>query len=153
MIKHGEAPFLECSSKGDTRFSAYYVKVSARDQKTIEERFQAFKVFREDHTVCVDGVMFNRGFVTGLTPAQAKERQRRGEKAINQLEAAVLYARMWEEYLGINPHLLRVLKQASGLSDRFGQPGHCCQATELWYIRNGLFIPKGTHCACTRVPR
>ena len=34
-----------------------------------------------------------------------------------------------------NPGLLDVLRAASGLSDIFGQPGHCCQATELWRIR------------------
>lgn len=32
--------------------------------------------------------------------------------------------------------LLRVIRAYPGLSDIFGQPGHVCQATELWRIRN-----------------
>ena len=34
--------------------------------------------------------------------------------------------------------LFDVLINATGLSDVFGQPGHVCQATELWRIRNDL---------------
>jgi hypothetical protein len=38
-------------------------------------------------------------------------------------------------YIDENPELLQVLRKASGLSDMFGQPGHACQAAELWSIR------------------
>lgn len=117
MIRYGKAPFFECSSRGDKRFSAFYARVN---DKTIEEQYQAFKVFK------IDG-----RFVTGLPPAHAK-----GKKAINQLEAAQLYSQLWNKYIALNPGLLSVLRKASGLSDIFGQKGHCCQATELWRIRN-----------------
>jgi hypothetical protein len=114
MIRHGEAPFLECSSKGDRRFSAFYARV---DGRSIEEQYQGAKIFPGgDH---------------GLGWREAK-----GRKAVNQAECAQLYSRLWDQYIDAHPELLRVLKQASGLSDMFGQPGHCCQATELWRIRN-----------------
>lgn len=114
MIRHGEAPFLECSSKGDKRFSAFYAKFSSG--KSIEDIYQGFKEF--------DGKK-------GLSWREAK-----GRKADNQEQAAKLYSALWDIYIRHNPHLLEVLKQATGLSDIFGQPDHVCQATELWRIRN-----------------
>jgi hypothetical protein len=115
MIKHGIAPFLECSTRGDRRFSAFCAIVRG---VSIEDRYQAAKVF-------ADGT-------TGLNWRQAK-----GKKAINREETHKLYVSLWKEYIGNHPELLVVLKQASGLSDMFGQPGSICQATVLWDIRNG----------------
>lgn len=125
MIRHGTAPFLECSSKGDKRFSAFYAKIG---NKTIEERYQAFKIFE--------------GGQTGLSIKAAK-----GRKAHNAEEAAKYYSLLWDQYIyALNPALKSVLINATGLSDIFGQEGHVCQATELWRIRgellNGL-SPKG----------
>jgi len=117
MIKHGKEPFLECSSRGDPRFSAFYARIKARNNRSIEEIYQAAKVFK-------DGT-------TGLSWREAK-----GRKAINSSECSVLYAKLWDEYVEENPHLLDFIKERSGLSDMFGQQGHCCQATELWRIRN-----------------
>lgn len=114
MIKHGVAPFLECSSKGDKRFSAFYAKVNG---KTIEEQYQAAKVFE--------------GGSTGLHWRQAK-----GRKPVNTAETTLLYSRLWDQYMAENPELMPVIVAASGLSDMFGQLGHCCQSTELWRIRN-----------------
>lgn len=114
MIRHGNPPYLECSSKGDKRFSAFYAEISGI---TIEERYQRFKIL-EDGT-------------TGNSWKYAK-----GKRAVNQEEATSFYALIWDTYIEQNPHLLQVLKEASGLSDIFGQEGHCCQATELWRIRN-----------------
>jgi len=117
MIRHGEPPYLECSSRGDKRFSAFYARIEGRDNKTIEEIYQAAKKF-EDGT-------------TGLTIKEAK-----GRKPINPVKVRKLYSQLWDDYIGENPSLLKVLKKASGLSDIFGQEGHACQATELWRIRN-----------------
>jgi hypothetical protein len=114
MIRHGVAPFLECSSKGDKRFSAFYARV---DGRTIEEYYQRSKVFEDGST--------------NLSIKEAK-----GRKAVNQEYVSRFYSRLWDEYIALNPKLLAVLKEASGVSDIFGQPGHCCQATELWRIRN-----------------
>ena len=116
MIKHGVAPFLECSSKGDSRFSAFYAKIKARHNQTIEVIYQASK--------SINGVA---GF---------HWREIKGRIADNQEECNKLYSKLWDEYINENPELLIIIKNASGLSDIFGQSGHCCQATELWRIRN-----------------
>jgi hypothetical protein len=114
MIKHGTAPYIECSSKGDRRFSAFYAKVNG---KSIEEQYQAMKVFEDGST--------------GLSWKAAK-----GKKAVNAAECAEYYSKLWDQYISEHPELLDILKAASGVSDIFGQPAHCCQATELWRIRN-----------------
>lgn len=116
MIKHGSAPFLECSSKGDARLSAFRARIRARGNRSIEELYQAAKVFADGST--------------GLTWREAK-----GRRAVNADEVRALYSALWDEYVAENPHLLDVLKAASGTSDMFGQAGHACQATELWRIR------------------
>jgi hypothetical protein len=114
MLKYGVAPYLECSSRGDRRFSAFYARVNGQ---SIEDQYQAAKVFP-------DGT-------TGLHWRAAK-----GKQAVNASACAALYSRLWDQYIAEHPELLPILRSASGLSDMFGQPGHCCQATELWRIRN-----------------
>lgn len=114
MIRHGVAPFLECSTKGDLRFSAFIARVNG---KSIEKQYQAAKYFDDGST--------------GLDWRHAK-----GRRAINQEEVALLYSKLWDQYIAEHPELLDVLKKASGLSDIFGQPGRVCQATELWRIRS-----------------
>lgn len=116
MIKHGEPPYLECSSRGDKRFSAFYARIKSRDNRTIEEIYQSNKI------------------ISGLPIREW--RKAKGLMADNQVECNELYSKLWDEYIKENPELLIVLKQATGLSDIFGQKGHCCQATELWRIRN-----------------
>lgn len=111
MIKHGVPPYLECSSRGDRRFSAFYAIVNGR---SIEEQYQSAKVFS--------------------TPLNWREAK--GRRALNQEEVSKLYSKLWDDYIDEHPELLQVLKEASGLSDLFGQTGHVCQATELWRIRN-----------------
>jgi hypothetical protein len=116
MVKHGVAPYLECSSKGDKRFSAFYARIKAKKNKSIEELYQAFKIFDDGST--------------GLDWREAK-----GRKCVNQKDARTYYASLWDIYIKENSELLSVLLASSGLSDRFGQEGHACQATELWRIR------------------
>lgn len=113
MIRHGVAPFLECSTRGDKRFSAFCAAV---DGVSIESLYQAAKVFENGST--------------GLDWKIAK-----GFTAVNHEELAVLYSYLWDRYIAEHPELLLVLRAASGLSDMFGQTGHVCQATELWRIR------------------
>jgi len=119
MIRHGNPPHLECSSRGDARFSAFYARLRSYGNRSIEAIYQAAKVFGDGST--------------GLTWRQAK-----GRACINADEVRKLYGQLWDAYIAENPELERVLKQASGLSDMFGQPGHACQATELWRIRQRL---------------
>lgn len=117
MIKHGDPPYLECSSKGDVRFSAFYARIKGRGNKSIEELYQAAKVFEDGST--------------GLHWREAK-----GKIAVNMDECTELYAKLWDEYIDENKHLIMVLIHATGLSDIFGKKGSNCQATELWRIRN-----------------
>lgn len=116
MIKHGEAPFMECSTRGRKQFSAFYARPKSLGGKSIEEAYQAMKVFEDGST--------------GLTWKQAK-----GRKAVNTEECAAAYKKWWQEYVDEN-NLLPILKKATGLSDMFGQVGHLCQATVLWEIRD-----------------
>lgn len=121
MIRHGEAPYLECSSKGDRRFSAFHARVNGN---SIENLYQAFKVFENGET--------------GLSWRNAK-----GRKPVNIEECRQYYSRLWRKYIRANPMLLLVLKEATGLSDIFGQDGSVCQATELWNIRNKYKLVNG----------
>lgn len=114
MIRCGEPPYLECSTKGVKFLSPFNAKVNGR---SIEEQYQACKRF-EDGT-------------TGLGWREAK-----GRKAVNQEECNSLYSRLWDQYIAEHPSYLVVIKRASGLSDMFGQEGSPCQAKELWRIRN-----------------
>ncbi len=120
MIRHGSAPFLECSSLGDRRFSAFYAVLP--DGRSIEETYQAAKVFADGST--------------GLPWRTAK-----GRLPVNMQETTALYSRLWDEYIGSHPDYIDVLKAATGLSDKFGTPGHVCQATELWRIRCAALEP------------
>lgn len=117
MTYHGIAPFLECSSAGDKRFSAYFARIKGRGNQSIEAIYQAAKLFS-----CGS---------TGLSIKEA-----RGKRPVNIRECSALYGVLWDEYMAENPDLLAVIREASGLCDRFGQRGHACQATELWRIRN-----------------
>jgi hypothetical protein len=117
MIRFGEPPYLECSSKGDKRFSALHARIKARGNKTIEELYQASKVFPDGST--------------GLGWREAKGRT----DCVNMGDCRMLYSILWREYIVENPELNLILNKASGLSDVFGQPGHACQAEELWHIR------------------
>lgn len=120
MIKYGEAPYLECSSKGDKRFSAFYARIKIFNHESIEDLYQGFKIFDDGK---------------GGTETNLYWRKAKGRKALNQEEASRYYSYLWDVYISEHPELLRVLLKASGVSDIFGQLGHCCQATELWRIK------------------
>ena len=121
MIRLGDPPYLECSSAGDIRFSAFHAKISRRGGRSIEEIYQGHKKFHGPGNTVVSGLPW---------------REAKGRSPINPEECRSLYSELWDEYLEEHPKLLEVLRDASGLSDRFGQKGHVCQAIELWRIRN-----------------
>ena len=116
MIRHGHPPYLECSSRGEKRLSAFNARIRARGNCCIEDIYQAAKVFADGST--------------GLGRLAAK-----GRVPVNVEEVHQLYSTLWNEYIAENPALLELIASASGLSDMFGQKGHACQATELWRIR------------------
>jgi len=116
MQRFGEAPFLECSSKGDKRFSAFYARIKCMGNQTIEHIYQSAKIF----------------------PSGSKNyavENRKGIRAENQEEVRELYRRLWHIYFRENPELVRVLIVQTGLCDIYGQKDHACQSEELWKIR------------------
>lgn len=119
MLRFGTEPSLECSSKGDKRFSAFFARIRFRNNKTIEELYQARKVFR------VDGEL-----ISGLSIKEAK-----GKKATNLEDLKDFYQNLWWEYFQENPDLYHVIKEYRGFSDIFGQEGHNCQAESIYNIR------------------
>lgn len=116
MVKVGVAPYLECSSAGEPRFSAFKARVKAYGLRTIEDLYQCSKV--------INGVPVTHW------------REGKGRAADNQDQCSSFYSHLWDTYMAENPDLMGLLVEADGLSDQFGQPGHCCQAVELWRIRN-----------------
>jgi sulfatase maturation enzyme AslB (radical SAM superfamily) len=119
VIKHGEPPYLECSSQGDKRFSAFYARPDSLGGKSIEKAYQAMKVFEDGST--------------GLSWRKAM-----GKFSVNREECEAAYINWWQEWVE-QEGLLHILQAATGLSDRFGKFGHVCQATVLWNIRNGKY--------------
>lgn len=121
MYSIGFEPFLECSSKGDKRFSAFYAKLKCG--KTIEKIYQSGKVF------LIDGKE-----VTDLSPMDAKAVQKLGHVAVNQAEMRALYAKLWDDYFDENPDLIEIILKYRGFTDIFGQHGSACQAEEVYRI-------------------
>lgn len=116
MLKIGKAPFLECSSKGDKRFSAFYAVVNG---KSIEDQYQAAKVFSDGST--------------NLSWRQAK-----GKRAINMDTVRKLYSDLWNQYLNEHPELVHVLSNYGGFTDMFGKSGNACQAEEVFKYKQRL---------------
>lgn len=119
MLRFGEEPYLECSSRGDKRFSAFYARLRCEGNKSIEELYQASKVL-EDGSVNNDW------------------RKAKGKKATNPEECKAYYSVLWNTYFVENPQLKEVIKQYNGFTDIFGQQDHACQAEEIYRIRNKL---------------
>ena len=116
MLRRGTAPYLECSTRGDKRFSAFCARPRSLGGRSIEEAYQAMKVFADGST--------------GLSWREAK-----GRTPINAPACAAAYTQWWREWVE-EQNLLPVLRAASGLSDMFGREGSVCQADVLWTIRN-----------------
>ena len=122
MIRVGEPPYLECSTRGDKRLSPFYARPRSLGGFSIEDAYHAMKVFDDGSTA--------------LGWREAKQKKRDGHRIVNQEECNAVYSSLWDEYMSENPDLVDVVRSASGLSDIFGQSGGPCQALELWRIRN-----------------
>lgn len=118
MLKYGSFPYLECSSKGDKRFSAFYARIKSMDNKCIEEIYQCSKV--------VNGRKCRTW------------REGKGRRPENSAEMKGLYGKLWRIYFEENPELLEVIKKYNGFSDIFGKLGCNCQAYEIYKIRESL---------------
>lgn len=126
MIQVGDPPYLECSGRGDKRFSAFYARIRARRGKSIEQLYQESKRFDN--------------WKDNARPW----RRRKGLKPVNVAECRTFYSQLWDEYIQENPELVKVLISTNGLQDMFGQAGHACQALELWRIRS-MYVVNPSH--------
>ena len=115
MLHYGEAPFLECSTKGDGRFSALRARLRGYGNQTIEEVYQGAKVFEDGST-------------------NLPWREAKGRPAVNAVEVRALYGTLWNEYFAENPYLYEVVMAHTGFSDVFGRAGGACQAEEIQRI-------------------
>lgn len=115
MIRVGEPPYLECSGEGFRPFSAFFAKIKARNSMSVEFLYQTAKV--------VNGILV-KNIADG-----------KGKHADNQEFCNGFYMELWYEYIRENSHYLDLLRHQRGLSDKFGQVGHVCQAKALWHIR------------------
>lgn len=115
MLVFGAEPYLECSSKGEKRLSAFYARIKRRGNRSIEELYQGYKLFPN--------------LVSGLPPKEAK-----GKHPINMDDCKRFYTILWTEYFKENPDLIDMVKAYNGFSDIFGQHGHVCQAEEIYRI-------------------
>lgn len=123
LLTRGLPPFLECSSRGDKRFSAFYATPKSLDGMTIEEAYQRMKILPL-------GVVVKSGW-----------RYKKGIRAVNAAECAEAYEKWWREWIE-EKQLIGVLKSASGLSDMFGRETGVCQADVLWRIRQEALCEK-----------
>lgn len=114
MIRVGKAPYIECSSRGDQRFSAFHARPKSLYGFSIEEAYQFMKVLPDGRT-------------------KLSWREAKGKRAVNHDECMLAYYDWWLEWIE-QENLMPVLKAASGLSDMFGKTGSVCQAQVLWEL-------------------
>jgi hypothetical protein len=117
MLTRGRPPFLECSTHGDRRFSAFCARPSCLGGRSIEQAYQAMKILPDGRT--------------NLSWREAK-----GQPCINKADCTAAYEHWWLEWVR-EQNLLPTLQAATGLSDKFGRESSVCQADVLWRIRNG----------------
>lgn len=113
---------LECSSRGDKRFSALYAQVNINGVvDTIESHYQLSKRF-------------------GDAPAPTHWKQCKGRKpthmVFNGKTLPITYLTryynwLWKEYLDQNPSLVEYLKQFDGYNDCFARKGCNNQAEAI----------------------
>lgn len=114
---------LECSSKGDRRFSAFYAKVKCRDNsfRSIESMYQNAKR-------TPDGSVAGKG----KRPAYAQI----GSKRYKLTALTPFYNWLWLKYFEQNPELLKVIAEYDVFTDMFR--GHCinCQADVVQLVHD-----------------
>lgn len=110
MIRYGVEPFVECSSRGDKRFSPFIATIRSRGNQSIQKLFEAG---RKGTSVKV---------VAWMDPDCLDEDSR-------------YLDRLWWEYLQENPDLQNIVSSASGFQNTFGIPGEVEQAEILWRIK------------------
>ena len=138
---------LECSSRGDRRFSAFYAKVDVFGKPaSIEEHYQLSKVF-----LSKPKPMSDRGII-GVkrqfsTVKEVKDFQKKGnepkEFRLNDTFYPVQYLSswyklLWVKYLDKHPELVDFASQFEDFTDMFRGKSINCQADVIrQYVKTG----------------
>ncbi|WPS85526.1 macro domain-containing protein (plasmid) [Brevibacillus halotolerans] len=133
---------LECSSKGDKRFSALSAKVNVNIKgfnrfDTIDAHYQDAKEFIDE----------SGHFVKARDWREAKAWQKEGRKPVRvNIRGIILpidfltyyYKLLWMKYLDTNPQLVEYAKQFDDYSDMFRGKSKNCQADVIGqYMKEG----------------
>lgn len=131
---------LECSSKGDKRFSALVAKVKVFDVfDTIEAHYQGAKEYFD---------LQSGNLVKASNWQEAKEWQKQGMMPVRiNVQGTILpydfltqyYKLLWVKYLDANPELVEYAKQFDEFTDMFrGKKTLNCQADVIkQYVKEG----------------
>lgn len=124
---------LECSTKGDRRFSAMVAKVKVGSEtKTIEEHYQLSKRFKVDEMIFIPKTKWDS----------------KGKKDVIFFEVlgkryepkylTAYFTLLWVKYLDNNPSLVKYAKGFEDFSDMFKGSSVNCQASIIRdYIKKG----------------
>ncbi|PTY92934.1 DarT1-associated NADAR antitoxin family protein [Heyndrickxia sporothermodurans] len=134
---------LECSSKGDKRFSAFFARVDILGKTaSIEEHYQHSKLFSvEDHHGNVSLESF-----TDIKHIKQKQRFgdlpvrfRVGDYDYPAEYLSMYYKLLWLTYLDAKPHLVRYASKFDNFTDMFrGKNTINCQADVIrQYVKEG----------------
>lgn len=119
---------LECSSKGDKRFSAFYAKVTAFGRfDSIESHYQLSKRFGEF-------VPLSWSDAKGKSPTHIELNGR----CYNLEMLSQWYKLLWVRYLDNNPQLVEYASQFDEFNDIFKGKSINCQADVVrQYVKKG----------------
>lgn len=120
---------LECSTEGDTRFSALVAKVNIGGElKTIEEHYQGAKRFKSINTKYTSA--------KGLKPDWIEV----FEVRMPLKELSSWYSMLWYYYFEQNQHLLKTLEMYEGFTDSKREGSTNSQADIIAMIKEyGMF--------------
>jgi hypothetical protein len=124
----GHMKILECSSKGDKRFSAFYAKITAWKRfDSIENHYQTCKRFD-------DFVPIGWQDGKGREPTHIELNGKRYDKRF----LSQWYKMLWVNYLDNNPELVEYARGFDDFNDIFKGKSQNCQADVIrQYIKQG----------------
>lgn len=120
MVRAGHPPFYEVSSRGDKSLSAFWVTIGMYGGHTIEQLYQSHKTF-DGHSYPIKDY-----------------KKAKGLKPDDPEECARFYSHLWDLAAEEHDYIREAALQHTGFSDIFGRKGSCCQAIELFRIREKL---------------
>lgn len=118
-MNFGTPPYLECSSKGDKRFSPFYARLRSYQNQTIHHIYNSEKMYESGST---NYAVQNRNNI----------------RPINLFELVPLFKKLWLIYFSENPELVRILLASTGISEVYTPDKYFSTSEVLWSIRTRL---------------